>query len=83
MIDQPSRLRQLYFFIRRIFSRHRNNPPVQPILDSEAERKKGVVENTMRWEDDGGMATQTPAPLPHQAETNTTLPADASEDDPA
>jgi hypothetical protein len=46
---------------------------------SESERNKRVIENILRWEDDGGSGSETGYPLPQVAETNTPRRMDAAE----
>jgi len=38
---------------------------------SASERSKRVIENILRWEDDGGPVSETGNPLPQVVETNT------------
>jgi hypothetical protein len=38
---------------------------------TETERSKRAIENILRWEDDGGPASETSDLLPQVAETNT------------
>ena len=44
---------------------------------SRSERTKRVIENILRWEDDGGPVAETVNPLPHRPETNTSRVMDA------
>ncbi len=46
---------------------------------SESERSKRVIENILRWEDDGGPVSETGNPLPQVARTNTSRRMDAAE----
>ena len=46
---------------------------------SKSERSKPVIENILRWEDDGGPVAETVSPLPQRSETNTTRVTDAAE----
>jgi hypothetical protein len=46
---------------------------------SKSERSKRVIENILRWEDDGGPGSETGYPLPQVAETNTPRQMDAAE----
>ena len=46
--------------------------------DPELERNKGMLENILRWEDDGGPVSETGNPLPQVAETNTPRRMDAA-----
>jgi len=71
-----------YFFRQRIHGRH----PVKILElvgpDSELERNKGVNENILRWEDDGGPVLETGnPPLPQLAEIKTPRPMDVAGDD--
>ena len=50
---------------------------VQPA--SKSERSKRVIENILRWEDDGGPVSETGYPIPQAAETNTPQRMDAAE----
>jgi hypothetical protein len=67
MKTEYSNSRLYYFFRPRI---HGNvfawNKPA-----SQSEPDKQVTENLLRWEDDGGPATEPGTPLPQVAETNT------------
>jgi hypothetical protein len=38
---------------------------------SKSERSKRVIENILRWEDDGGPGSGTGSPIPQGAETDT------------
>jgi hypothetical protein len=47
----------------------------------ELARSKAVLENILRWEDDGGSVFETDHPLPQAAESNTPRPTDVVGDD--
>jgi hypothetical protein len=64
-----------YFFTPRI---HGNVLAwVKP--GSKSERSKRVIENVLRWEDDGGPGSETGDPIPQVVETNTPRQMDAGE----
>jgi hypothetical protein len=46
---------------------------------SKSERSKRVIENILRWEDDGGPVSETGHPITQVAETNTSRRMDAAE----
>jgi hypothetical protein len=62
-----------YSFTPRIHSNVR--VWVQPA--SASERSRRSIESSLRWEDDGGPASETGSPLPQEAETNTPQRKDA------
>jgi hypothetical protein len=67
MKNKFSNGRLSYFFTPRI---HGNVLAwVKPA--SESEKSKRVIENILRWEDDGGPVSEAGNPLPQVAETNT------------
>jgi len=63
-----------YFFTQRIHGKDSNNMP-------ELERTEGVLENILRWEDDGGPVFETANPLLQVAENKTPHPMDVAGDD--
>jgi hypothetical protein len=46
---------------------------------SKSERSKRVIENILRWEDDGGPVSETGYPIPQVADTNTPRRMDTAE----
>ena len=46
---------------------------------SNPEKSKRVIENILRWEDDGGPVSETGYPITQVAKTNTPRPMDAAE----
>lgn len=62
-----------YFFTPRIH----NNVLTWVKPASELEGRTRVIENLLRWEDDGGPVYEAVYPLPQVAETKTPQPQDA------
>ena len=46
---------------------------------AKSDRSKRVLENSLRWEDDGGPVSDAGHPLPQVVETNTFHPTDVPE----
>lgn len=75
MKNRFSNGRLSYFFTPRI---HGNVLAwVKPAPQSD--NSKRVIENILRWEDDGGQGSETGYPLPQVAETNTPRRMDTAE----
>jgi hypothetical protein len=73
MKNKFSNGRMSYFYTPRI---HGNVLAwVKPA--SESEGSKRVIENILRWEDDGGPVSETGSPLPQVAEIKTPRMMDA------
>jgi hypothetical protein len=70
-----------YFFTQRIRVKRRDNLPVPADPGSEVKRDRGMLDNMLRWEDDGGSAAEFDFPLPLPAENNTPRLVDAAGDD--
>jgi hypothetical protein len=70
-----------YFFTQRIHGKDPDNVLELVRLDSELEGSKGVLENILRWQDDGGPVFEPGNPLPQVVEKNTPRLMDVAEDD--
>ena len=55
------------FSAQRLHGTDLDNIYELPKPDSELERSKGVLENILRWEDDGARVFETNKPLPQLA----------------
>jgi hypothetical protein len=67
-------LRLFRYFRRLIYGKNPGNM-------SPTEKKKVVVENNLRWEDDGGPVVEAPAPTDPLTENDPNQPADGSGND--
>jgi len=62
---------KLFYFLRQLFNSE------NPDSKSGKEKKKVVVENNLRWEDDGG-PVEAADPTPQVAENDIPRPTDAA-----
>ncbi len=70
-----------YFFTQQIHGKDSNKNPELVKPESESEITEGVLDNILRWEDDGGPVFETANPLPQVAENKTPRPMDVAGDD--
>ena len=69
-----------YSFKQRIHGKDSKDMP--ELVKPESEITEGVLDNILRWEDDGGPVFETDNPLPQAAENKTPRPMDMAGDDP-
>jgi hypothetical protein len=69
-------LRLFRYFRRLIYGKNPGNM-------SPTEKRKAVVETSLRWEDDGGPVVEAAAPTDPQTENDPNQPADGSGNDPS
>jgi hypothetical protein len=66
---------KLFYYLRQLITNE------YPDSKSEVEKRKVVVENNLRWQDDGGPVVEITKPINQVAETDPVQPTDAAEND--
>ncbi|HXQ34561.1 MAG TPA: hypothetical protein VN843_11165 [Anaerolineales bacterium] len=82
MKNKSLKLRSSYFFRQRKRFYSRDSSKHMPeLVKPESERTESLIEDILRWADDGGRTlSQTGYPLPQVAETKTPRLMDAAEE---
>ena len=66
---------KLFYYLRQIFTNE------YPDSKSEVKKRKVVVENNLRWQDDGGPVVDITRPIDQPAENDPGQPTDGTEND--
>ena len=66
---------KLFYYLKQLITNE------YPDSKSKVKKNKVVVENDLRWEDDGGPVIEISDLIPQMAETNTPRLMDAAEED--
>ena len=66
---------KFFYYLKQLFTNE------YPDSMSEVKKRKVVVENNLRWQDDGGPAVDITRPITQTAEKNSAQPTAAAEKD--
>jgi len=61
---------KFFYYLKQLFTNE------YPDSRSDGEKRKVVVENNLRWQDDGGPVVEITRPIDPTVENNTAQPAD-------